>query len=358
MVWKDLTDQQLLGATFEALDPAALQDLLEELPGNDEIPSVEFAYDTKHRTGLKIRCVHCRYPNHFCGFVLKFSNGARILVGKDCGKKIYGVDFTHMQKEFESAKDRAYYLRRRHTILSSAAGFLHALDQLVAHASLKQFREIRRSYMREMPQLARMTFEACTNGEGGMFVDEKVRDLEAEAKREEQAEIAQQRLDKISKTEKRKLNKLKARPIYRVIPKRIGTIKGLPFFRTGESPPNERFGILRRELSALIASLEIESLSTPRLISLQADLSKRISEVLAVFDSLASLPDAFEVGNLLLIAQWATARATDGSSYSAESGALRWHRRDQSKPVVVVGPSNYRIPDRRPFEDFMHITYS
>ena len=79
--WRKLSENDLLKTEFTAADPENSSGLSWDDPPDEE-PEIEFSYDMSGR-GLKVKCVYCKYPNHFKGIVTRYSSGERRLVGRD-----------------------------------------------------------------------------------------------------------------------------------------------------------------------------------------------------------------------------------------------------------------------------------
>src|SRR5277367_1741821 len=90
-LWRTLTDQELIEAKLDIFDPETLAGLLPDLPSDYMDSVLEAQYDTTTTTGKMVRCIHCKKYNHYHGFVFRTPRDERILVGIDCGEKIYGV---------------------------------------------------------------------------------------------------------------------------------------------------------------------------------------------------------------------------------------------------------------------------
>ncbi len=358
--WKSLTDEQLLETAFRADDPTRLDGVVHEVPTTDQTPFVEFAYDTKTNSGQKVRCVHCRYPNHYRGFVLRFMDATRILVGKDCGKKLYGADFDLIEKDFDAARDRAYYLRCKRSALAAAPAFRAALASLRSHPAIGQFQATKHSFNRAMPALVPALAQACLQDGGALYVDGKVRDYEAEARREEQQDILAQRVGSMTKTAVTKARQdgllrrdgAKPRPIFKLVPKLIGTIAGQAFFRTNQKSPSDRIEQLSARAFHVIDMLPVSTMTTAQLRVVFRDLDQIVGELIAEIDRLGTLDDAFETGNLSRIAEWATARSSDHTIYSAAIGQITRDGPRYNAPCAVSFPAGYRAPSRQLFATF------
>jgi hypothetical protein len=194
--WGKLSDSELLEVDFLSKDPSSLPNVLLEIPQTEALPEVEFAYDTSQTIGVKVRCVHCRYENHNRGFVLQFENGDRVLVGGTCGKKRYGADFQTLERDFEAARQRASYLKRRNQTLAHAATFRSALEQLPLHPAFVSYKKTKREFSRSVTALARALHDLPSDGQ--LYLPTKVRDFEAENRRYERWE---RQMGSLTKTE-------------------------------------------------------------------------------------------------------------------------------------------------------------
>lgn len=361
--WTTLTDDQLLEVAFHADDPTTLSDVVLDLPSSEETPTVEFAYNTKDGAGRKVRCIHCRYDNHNRGFVLRFKDGRRILVGKDCGKKIYGANFDLIERDFDAARDRAGYIRRQRAIRAAAPGFIQAMGSLLVHPSLMGFRDLRRSFNRSLPELARLTADACCRQGGAMMVEEKVRDLKAEVRREEQMEIEADRLARMTKTARKRAiddgavmrpgKKLK--PIYMTTFRAVGQIEGTAFFMTIEEPPDEALKVLIPAMVGVLNKLDADRLTNSQYRSIFGEITRKLDDIERQMERLQAPLAAFELGNLSRMAEWGTRNAQDGGVYKAELGGITWKTPGRDEPSAVYCPKDYRPPSQQPIKAFRAI---
>ncbi|MEA2760309.1 MAG: hypothetical protein QOH65_2922 [Methylobacteriaceae bacterium] len=334
--WTQLTDEQLLQSTFHAHDPSALENVRIALPETSEVPEVEFTYNTKHTSGRLARCIHCKRDNHHKGFVLIFRDGTRILVGRICGFNIYGADFGVMQKDFERALDRHNVLRRRAAVLRISANFLQALDELRSDEALRKYREAKKLFNRDMRHLSAALADACSRG-GNLSVEDQVRDLEAEAHRDEIREIADTRAG-ISISERRP-----GKPIFKTMMRPIGTVAGQEFFKIDRKLPDTILDEAAVRAMGLLASLsKDDGVLTSKYKNILMQISDLIDEIEGELRRLHSLDQAFEPENLALLARWANAGSIGRKHYSAVAGALRCADGDAEK--MIAKPAEYLVP--------------
>ena len=240
--WRNLTDNELLEASFDTFDPEALPDIVLDLPDDYLESTLETQYDTTTTTGVKVRCIHCGWPNHFHGFVFKTPRGQRILVGHKCGEEIYGVQFIQRKNEFDAARRRRDALSARQYAIENGNRILSACANLSNHPAVTLFRQTRSAWTRNFPALGRKVLDACVRG-GSLFVDVPVRNFKAEEARDERLQREAERQQELTKTAKSKLRqeiaRVRGKPIYRHESQMIGSVEGLAFFLTNSPGPHE-----------------------------------------------------------------------------------------------------------------------
>ena len=350
--WGSLTDQQLLEKNFETIDPTELIGIVEELPKDQGLPILEFPYDTKLTTGLKVRCIHCKYENYYKGFVFRYENGDRTLVGIDCGEKIYGAHFNQQEYEFNRAKERVEVLKRRTRVQGSWGVFGMEIQNLVDNQGVEIFRLTRSAFLKAVPELAKRALKACHKSNGEMYIEERIPDLFAEMKRDERLEATGQRLDSMTKTQRGQYRKEMAspQPIFKLVPKLLGRIEGQLFFRTDVPWPHEELNKLREFSNVLMLRLSVES-KTSRLRQLLDDLDRTIDDIVTQIKVLDSLHDAFGPANLSRLAEWANKTTDMEGSYEAVGSKLtwappKWSTKRESRSIEF--PSGYSTPDAKP----------
>jgi hypothetical protein len=211
-----------------------------------------------------------------------------------------------------------------------------------------------------MSSVARELAQAVQHGDGALYVDDFVRDFEAEARREEQQEILAQQIATMTKTaisKARKDGRLprkdeRLKPIFKRVPKYVGSIRGKAFFRTDQEPPRERIEQLSVRVLHSLDALPASTLTTSQLRVVFRDLGQIVDALVGEIDRLADLLDAFEAGNLARIARWATTRSDDQTVYTATVGQLALDGPSHEQPRVVRLPPDYHPPLREPFLAF------
>lgn len=337
--WRELSEDQLLEIQFTTNDPESLAGMSDDPPPRGLEPRVELAYDVSGREKGKVRCVHCKFPNHNRGFVLLYPDGQRRTCGRDCGKKLYGADFDRFLKDFDAARDLAGYLRRRRAALAARHVLLDGLSALRTHPSLAAFAEMRRRFRRAMPALT-PTLAALALAGGRLAVEEQIRNHAAEERRES-------RMGPMTKTERKRFKREgKLDAIYDNVERELGTLAGIPFFLLDE-PPSKGLEEAQARIAAAFQDLEQSEASTAKLRNAFRAIQEGIDCVQVEVGKLASAIDAFEAVNLRAIAEWANARKapSDRSRYQAGIGLLR--RSDDEGDHDAKFTVGYQAPDAR-----------
>ena len=328
--WRSLSDEQLVKTAFSTADPSLLEGIIWELPTTEETPRVELAYNTKGGAGGGlVFCVHCRHETHNRGFVLRFEDSRRMLVGKDCGKKIYVADFDAIEKDFKGARERAGFLKLRNSITANKAKWLSVLASIKADPSLSGFRECKRLWNQTLPELAKVIGEVCAKG-GELYINERVRDLAAEERREERQTNNSKQIGTMTKTAIRKARALgdlpssgrPQTPIYKDILKYIGKLEGQEFLRIDHRLPDNRILELAARVEQILDALSQTKYSTAQYAVVFRDLRQLCEALVYEISRLHEIFDAFNSRNLSLIAQWATFRFEGRYIYSAGIGTI------------------------------------
>jgi len=334
--WRSRTEQQLLDTIFDTSSPELLNGISCDIPPDKEV-HIELAYSLNGRPEGRARCVFCKWSNHYNGFVVRHRSGSRHLVGKDCGFKLFGVDWSEFTKEFDAARDLASYLRRRNAVLAIRDYTVTRLAVLQSDPCIDTYDDIRRSFREVLPGLYHKLATSAA-GDGQISIEEKTRDFAAEEKRDD-------KLDRMTLTERKALGlNGKRKPIFKFIPVPIGHISGKSFFKTGTSP-RESIKNAASIISDAFTGLENGGTNVR---TIKKHLKQLKDAVTIIEDSVAQLrnmTEAFEAGNLALIARWATnlSARTDQARYVAEIGTLR--RIDNYGERVAQYPAKYRLPN-------------
>jgi len=230
--YSHLTDEDLLSITFTTGDPENLSGLVSDEPPLDQKPILEYAYDFRGTKRGKIRCVHCKYPNHLAGFVLKLPDSRRFLVGHDCGSKIYGVHFDGIKGDFDRARDRQVLLRRMQRLKEALPAFNHYLFKLRSHPYLLVYQQFRKEFNQEMPRLWGELEIACRILQGELHIERFVLDFDAEIRADERydRELAEWHSMTLTRRKKNPRPLPPSKPIKKTVREFVGRLPTLTFF--------------------------------------------------------------------------------------------------------------------------------
>jgi hypothetical protein len=279
--WRGLNDDEVMARSVAVDDPSKLGRLLSAEPQTDEMPEIEFEYDTSESGAGLMRCVHCRKqaPNHFRGFVLQYQNGDRILIGKDCGKKHFGAEWGGVEGDFRAIKARRSLLEQRKAIVDNKVSLIDTIQHIAGATCWGFYAGYRGAFIQRFGALA--TDEATRN-DGILRVEERVRDRASE--------------------------RAGGGPRFKNVVSEVGALKGLRFFRPGAYPGRDVADLCRRLTNAIyILSVEEVRSNHDLKVALKGiyDIAARLNE--AAVDCEA-IREALDPSNLGLLADWLTRR--------------------------------------------------
>lgn len=290
---RNLTDDQLLHTSLVIKDLAELAGSVDYPPDPNLRPEIvgEYHFDTK--TEQAQRCCHCpQHQPHWNGFVVTNETGKLHLLGGDCGLKHYGLAFSQAKREHSDMVSRQKYVRRVKDLAATADNIVAALRAFSSGRDIlglwtKQL-EFRRA-----SDVAFNALEALAQGELPLFVNDRVRDFEREARRDESAEAA------LGPGEKGELYKLERRT--------IGQLQGRGFF-TRQATFG---GVVSSCVDAVTVIADTVRAGTDDLTTHQirlrwTELNRAGRELLQTIDAINSAHAFFSDDNIARMAQWAS----------------------------------------------------
>jgi hypothetical protein len=341
-----LSRETLLHTEFTTSDPEGLDGVSEIVPDLG-VPEVEFRYNMSGR-GEMVRCVYCKYPNHFDGFVVKYSNGTRNLVGRDCAVSHHGVDLERHLNEFESNIERQGYARRTEYLKKTAALVRKAFEDLKEHPAISEHDRVLARFRYDLGDLSKACVAAAWSNRP-LVVERIVRDEEGERRRKKELGWRFQQVRDEAKT------KGETWQLFKSERQDFGVLAGVPFFRNGVSI-SKRLWEIEGELTEGIRALVQGDLTTRQMQAAFRRLSDVREEIEKEFARMEALEEAFSPESLARIAGWANAlqREQDRRDaaqygmpvrdvrdlYAAEGNAI-W-----SEDARVAMVSVYRAPSR------------
>lgn len=261
--WNELSDAELLERTVRAYDPEALSGLLDTEPHGGQLSYIEMDYDTSLTTGRKVRCAHCKVNavNHYKGVVVRYEDGGRVLLGQDCAYNLYGIQFREVQRDFRAGIEKRSLLLRLKQLQEVRAATIELIEQLEANPVWHAYAQKKREFNRRFPALVRQLGEIVTSGENHLMAAERVRDRDAEERRDEKA------------------GWVSTVKLFKEVVRSHGALAGASFFRGGEMPDKIVAALLSRA-KATLYNLD--------------DGRRQISDLTALFKGLNNICDALD----------------------------------------------------------------
>jgi len=155
----------ILAAGLSIDDPETIPGLVYPLPADAELATLVQDYDTQRSTGRKVRCSACsQHQFHYRGFVVELADGARALIGINCGEAHFGEgEWKGMHARLRQKQDMAYFEAR---IAPTLRQIEICYPTLVAWREAVGRLEVRPLLQRVLPDFHRMIVAACRENEG------------------------------------------------------------------------------------------------------------------------------------------------------------------------------------------------
>ncbi len=347
-------DAELLQRSFTTDDPENLPGLVLVVPESEQPPIIEFSYDLTPPGAVKrpfVRCVHCKYPNHWKGYVMRAGDGQRFLVGKDCGAKLYGAHFTLIERSFSIERSRQQHLRR---LAGAHRVFPHCLKAVASikdHQALRGYQHCWSEMQASMRPLWSQLVAVATRGSGVLTIAEKVRDYAAELRRAERQKSRNSELEKLTQSARKALRKEGRlakdddRPIYMTVDQPIGQLAGRAFFQVGQNPA-AAIARSHARLQHVFKELEetkTDDIPTKRLALLVRELSEAVADIDRELERLETLPAFFARQNLDVVCAWASQREECDGTYKVVGDGIEWENR-YGDVARLDPPSGFAVP--------------
>jgi len=345
--WRDRTEKELLKQEFTTSEPELLAGMSEAAPPQGAI-IVEFKYDLKGRKGTKskARCVHCKFPNHYKGFVIKVSDGTRRMVGKDCGRKLYGAHFTDSMLDFDAAYKHAKLLKRRQRLIEAEPILTAGLARLSTHRSLAQFASMASRVRSVLGRQLIATLDGVAKRGDGLTYEEKVRDLAAEERASENLSpehvAAMSKLNRADLKRYRKRHGLPDAERYTYIKRPIGPLRGIDLLHA-QFMPADRLEQLAKELRNSIGALRLDQKWGKTSLALASkQLSELIGQIERQVEKLRAPIEFFDHAHLKAICAWVQHQPT-GSPLECGVGWIGYLN-EYDEPVHAQLVAGYEVP--------------
>lgn len=332
------SDEELRSRVFTIKEPESLPDILTKIPADRGLPTIEYAYDVTPAKGgrkkkrSKVYCAHCHFETHYKGYVVKWPDGKRCLVGVICGAKHYGADFHTTVHRFKEERNRQVQLQRYDAVMSLLPDVISAIGRIAGHPSINGFERLVFTMQRGVPDAWQSL--AAVAERGDLFVEELIRDIQAE--------------ERLSEEESERRKGTPDQYIYTKVRKSIGTMLGSEFFST----PSDQ---VRHALRSSQKYLEQQLIELSVLITdnyHKSTLKKRLDDVIKVAEEAAMLEDRmvgaksfFVPKNLKNVAGWLNQNAGSKGKFSSRSSVLSYYPMFSKGKITISLPSQFDIPD-------------
>jgi hypothetical protein len=339
-----LSDEQLLKAILDTNDPAGLADLSDEPPSEDCLLSLELTYEAE----AEVRCVFGHM--HKQGLVLKDEKGRRYLIGHDCGRSKFGVEWNLMENERQRLRDRRDYLVRLRTIGTAIKAESAWLSSLSSHPAIQAFEELRRSLAKASHEFYSACRDAAGNQGGQYLAPVWVRDHQAEERRREaQEEEKREYAAKNERDRKAHIKKFgpfrdRKEPIMTQVSRSFGILQGAPLFVR-----QERLSVRVADCVTRMNILADAAMQLPATGDLK-EMSKTASTLIRTLNAtLAEIDRAtefFSRSHLEAIVSWANQKKFSALLFSAEAGGLKIENKDEQEAYFVKLPLDLKQIER------------
>lgn len=269
------SDEELRSRIFTIKEPEALPDLLPRIPTDRGMPSIEYAYDvtpaksSRKKKRPRVYCAHCHFETHYKGYVVKWSDGKRCLVGVDCGAKHYGADFHATVHTFKEERNRLAQLHRYDAVMSLLPDAASAIQRIANHPSIHGLERLVFTMQRRIPDIWQSL--AAVAERGDLFVEELVRNIQAE--------------ERLSEEEAERRKGTSEEHIYTKVRKSLGSMLGTGFFTIPDDQIRHKLRSSEKYFDQQI--IELQRLQTDS--HNKANLKKKLDSIIQKVEEAAVL---------------------------------------------------------------------
>lgn len=104
------TDEELRKLTFNLSDPYSQDGLVRFIPEGADLVRIINTYKFERYPREKAWCAKCRRRAHKKGFTAELSDGALVMLGSACGRKVFKRAWADAEDDFKDERKRASYL--------------------------------------------------------------------------------------------------------------------------------------------------------------------------------------------------------------------------------------------------------
>jgi hypothetical protein len=308
--WSDRTEQELLDYVFTTTEPEKLEGISEQPPPPGEF-RIERVYNVKGRPEGFAKCVLCKYPNHYRGFVVLFADSTRRLVGIDCGVKYYGGQFEDQERDFKAARELAASYRRRNKLLAAEPILADGLRVLCRNRALAECSRMSAQISRVLGwDLSSELRNMSVRGEP-FKITQKVRDYAAEERAKDLAPEHVEKMAHMNRVEQKRYRKRHNLPDlekYKLVDLPLGPVRGASMLAERFDPPS-RFAELAGEITNSFNGLRLNRNWSSSSISIGI---QRITELVDRLERdlgyLNAPIEFFDSSHLAALTEWAKHR--------------------------------------------------
>lgn len=145
--------QKILNRRFHTDSPESEPNVCQELPSDYMNAELEFSYDLKEIRPENAWCSHCKKYNHQKGFLMRTKSGYGFMIGKDCGERLFGLEFNKNYNIFRQEKEKQSRLIRfdkaRHCIDQTIKNF----EDLTTHEAFSLYNSFQSNFRVMFPEL-------------------------------------------------------------------------------------------------------------------------------------------------------------------------------------------------------------
>ncbi len=360
------TDRELREREFTVEDPENLHSLEATLPADYLDADIEYWYDARSKSGSKrqyVWCAHDQKRTHWCGYVMRTPSGTRFLLGKDCGEKLFGLNFEEIAKDFHQLRERQSLLVRQDVVIEALPLAISDLKVLSNHENWDVHQSIIKILKAELHDLYRALTACVFQREGMLVVEERVRDF---AKEEQRAEIYEHEDGELARAEERRkaglitltaLKKIRqnakeevafrdTEPIFKTVEKPIAALSGRELFRPGAAPKTVvREQVFEVERIAEELSSGTDAFSNMSLSNKLRRLRRALENLEVETQRVADVDKFCSQNNLENVISWANQNTKLNGRYRVKGRGIEFSG-ERSAAVMIKLPTPIVWPNR------------
>lgn len=311
------SDAELLAWDFSSKRPEDEPNMLGAAPSDISGAVVARQYQFRRRVDPPVRCRQCRKEdgkaNHWIGFVIRLPDGSGLAVGKDCGRRHYGLQWTRLMNDFKEQRARQSTLASRQEVLNAWPKLKLELAAFQRMPATRRYDIAARSLEEHVPRFRDALLRQLIERGPDLVREERTRDYRAEERRNDE------------------------RPVYVTTTKTVGVIAGASFI-TEPAGLEGRIAHLVRSLENRINDLsdETDNLSKRELSSKLSEVRRLLRRLQEAAACLSAYSAFIAPGNLRTLCDWLTEQRPGDGRYSFNGMSVQWMRPDGTSGAWVL----------------------